>query len=593
MAVETRMRRKGGEFLISQIRPEDLFAPEDFSEEHQMIADTAERFVREELLPRLNEIEHQQFELTAGLLRKAGGLGLLAIEIPQQYGGLGLDKASSTLVFEKLGPVGSFAVAYGAHAGIGTLPIVYFGSEEQKSRYLPRLATGELVSAYALSEAESGSDALAAKCKALLHPDGDRWVVNGEKMWVTNGGIAGLFIVFAKVDGEDFSAFLVERDFPGVGLGPEEKKMGLKGSSTRTLQLQDVPVPLENLLGQRGKGHKIALNVLNMGRFKLGASCVGTARTALAEALTYTLERHQFGRPICEFGAIQEKLGEMAIRTWVGESMAYRTVGMIDRALNERDWDDSAQVLKGIEEYAVECSIVKVWSMEMLDFVVDEAVQIHGGNGYCQEYVVERYYRDSRINRIFEGTNEINRLLIPGMLLRRAQKGELPLIEASQRVFADLASLDLDPAPTNELGRQGLRVEQAKKAALLVAGLAVQKYGERVTDEQEVLLSVADMVMEVYGMESALMRLHRVTKSRPGREGFFGKMNSCYIQDAVERAHLWGKRVLAHLAEGDDQRVFLSALSRFCRSSPLPSIAYRRDIAATLLDRARAHLPPL
>ena len=369
--------------------------------------------------------------------------------------------------------------------------------------------------------------------------------------------------------------------------------MGLKGSSTRTLQLQDAEVPLGNLLGQPGKGHKIALNVLNMGRFKLGASCVGSARTALAEALGYALERRQFGRPICEFGAIREKLAEMAIRTWVGESMAYRTVGMIDRALQERDADDSVQVLKGIEEYAVECSIIKVWSTEMLDWVVDEAVQIHGGNGYCQEYAVERYYRDSRINRIFEGTNEINRLLIPGMLLRRAQKGDLPLIEASQGVFSELTSLDLGAAPTDELERQRLQVEQAKKATLLVAGLAVQKYGQQVAEEQEVLLSVADMVMEVYAMESALMRRCRVGKSRPEREEFFGAMVSCYLQDSVERVHLWGKKIVAHVSEGDDRRVFLSALSRFCRSSGNPSITLRRQIAATLVERAKAHLPPL
>ncbi|MFB3068311.1 MAG: acyl-CoA dehydrogenase family protein [Acidobacteriota bacterium] len=584
MESEVTARLKGGEFLIRASEPEDVFTPEDFTEEHQMIAATAERFVEEEILPRVEQIEHQDLELTVELLRKAAELDLLAIDVPEKYEGLGLDKPSSTIVAEKLSQVGSFAISYGAHCGIGTLPIVYFGTEEQKQKYLPKLAKGELLAAYALTEASSGSDALAAKSTAVLSEDGKRWVLNGEKLWITNAGFADLFIVFAKIEGKDFSAFIVERDFEGVKLGEEEKKMGIKGSSTRTLALQDASVPVENLLGERGKGHKIALNILNIGRFKLGAGCVGAAKTAISDCLGYALERQQFGRPIAEFGAIQEKLAEMAIRTWLGESIAYRTVGLIDRGLQAVDTDKPDEALKAIEQYAIECSILKVWGTEMLDFVVDEAVQIYGGNGYSQEYPVERYYRDSRINRIFEGTNEINRLLITGMLLRRSMKGELALIQATERIFSELTAFPEELDQAEKLGEEKRMVESAKSATLMVAGLAAQKYGEELTDEQEIVMAVADMTMEVYAMESGLLRVLKIAQSRPEGVQLYENLIQCYIHDAIEKIHLFGKKIVASVSEGDDQRTYLAALRRFCKHSLLPSIQMRRDIASRLLQ---------
>ena len=494
-----------------------------------------------------------------------------------------MDKPSSTIVSEKLSQVGSFAVSYGAHCGIGTLPIVYFGTEEQKQKYLPKLATGELLSAYALTEAGSGSDALAAKTTAVLSEDGKNWTLNGEKMWITNAGFADLFIVFAKIDGKEFSAFIVEREFEGVRIGAEEKKMGIKGSSTCTVGLEDAAVPVENLLGERGKGHKIALNILNIGRFKLGAGCVGAAKKAISDCVSYALERHQFGQPIAEFGAIQEKLAEMAIRTWMAESMSYRTVGMIDTGLHDVDMENPVEALKAIEQYAVECSIVKVWGSEMLDFVTDEAVQIYGGYGFSQEYPVERYYRDSRINRIFEGTNEINRLLITGMLLRRAMKGELALMQATEQIFSELTSFPEELDPTEKLSEERRMVENAKKATLMVSGLAAQKYGDQLTDQQEIVMAAADMTMEVYAMESGLVRVLKMAQNQPDRVEVYEKLVRCYIHDAIERVHLSGKKVLAAITEGDDQRTYQAALRRFCKHTMVPSIWMRRDIAARLL----------
>ena len=584
MTVGLEKHLKGGEFLIRESAPEDVFTPEDFTEEHQMIAETAQRFVDEELLPQAEQIEEQDLELTVELLRKAAGLGLLAIDVPEKYEGLGLDKPSSTIVSEKLSQVASFAVSYGAHCGIGTLPIVYFGTEEQKRKYLPKLANGELLSAYALTEASSGSDALAAKSTAVLNSDGKAWMLNGEKMWISNAGFADLFVVFAKIDGSDFSAFIVERGFTGVRLGSEEKKMGIKGSSTRTLGLENVPVPVENLLGEQGKGHKIALNILNFGRFKLGAGCVGAAKKGIDESVRYALDRHQFGRPIAEFGAIQEKLAEMAIRTWVGEAISYRTVGMIDGRLGEVDVDDPVQALKAAEEYAVECSMIKVWCTEMADFVVDEAVQIYGGNGYSQEYPVERYYRDSRINRIFEGTNEINRLLITGMLLRRAMKGELPLMQATERIFSELTSFPQQLDLEEGLAQERLIVENAKKATLLVAGLAVQKHGEDLAEQQEILMSLADMTMEVYAMESSLLRGLKIAAKHARSASLREKVIRCYVHDSIDKVHLAGQKVLAVVSEGDDQRTYQAGLRRFCKHGLVPTIWMRRDITRALLD---------
>ena len=591
MAAEVQAKLKGGEFLITASDPQDVFTPEDFTEEHQMIAQTAQQFVEQEILPRCEQIEDQDLDLMVELLRKAAAeLDLLAIDVPEKYEGLGLDKPSSTIVAEKLSRVGSFAISYGAHCGIGTLPIVYFGTEEQKQKYLPKLAKGELLAAYALTEATSGSDALAAKSRAVLSEDKKSWVLNGEKLWITNAGFADLFIVFAKIDGKDFSAFIVEREFEGVKVGSEEKKMGIKGSSTCILSLEEARVPVENLLGEKGKGHKIALNILNIGRYKLGAGCVGAAKAAIDDCLGYAAERQQFGRPIAEFGAIQEKLAEMAIRTWIGESMAYRTVGLIDARFREVDADDPSQALKAIEEYAVECSIVKVWGTEMLDFVVDEAVQIFGGNGYSQEYAAERYYRDSRINRIFEGTNEINRLLITGMLLRRAMKGELALMQATEQIFSELTSFPEELDPEERLAEEKRIVENAKKATLMVAGLASQKYGEALTDEQEIVMAAADMIMEVHGMESGLLRVLKIAQKGSKDLELYEKLIRCYIHDAIDKISLSGKKILGSVSEGDEQRTYLAALRKFCKHSLLNSIPMRRDIAAALLKAQEYNL---
>src|SRR5438876_5508912 len=432
--------KKGGSFLIEDSVPEDVFTPEDFSEEHVMIRNMTEQFVEEEVLPQQEKIENKEWDVTVSLLRRCGELGLLGIEVPQKYGGEELDKVSAMIVAEKLGRVASFAVSYGGHSGIGTLPIVYFGTEALKKNYLPALCKAEKFSAYALSEAGSGSDALAAKTTAVRSADGSCWILNGEKMWITNAAFADMFITFAQVDGKQFSCFIVEKDYPGVSTGAEENKMGLRGSSTRPLILNNAQVPIDNVVGEIGKGHHVAFNILNIGRAKLGAGAVGGAKTALNDAILYSKQRIAFGKPIASFGAIKQKLAEMAIRIWAAEGMVYRTAGLIDRGLEAVDMDNASQVLKAIEEYAVECSILKVFCSEVLDFAVDEAVQIYGGYGYSAEYPVERYYRDSRVNRIFEGTNEINRLLITGMLLKRAAAGHLPPYESAPRIVDEVMS---------------------------------------------------------------------------------------------------------------------------------------------------------
>src|SRR5438876_5648592 len=432
--------KKGGSFLIEEMAAEDLFTPEDFSEEQTMIRDMTEQFVEEEVLPQVEKIEHKEWDVTVGLLRRCGELGLLGVEVPEQYGGENLDKVSAMIVAEKLARVASFAVSYGGHCGIGTLPIVYFGKEEHKRKYLPPLCKADKISAYALSEAGSGSDALAAKTTAVRSADGSHWILNGEKMWITNSAFADMFITFAQVDGKQFSCFIVEKDYPGVSTGAEENKMGLRGSSTRPLILNNAQVPIDNVVGEIGKGHHVAFNILNIGRAKLGAGAVGGAKTALNDAVQYAKQRITFGKPIASFGAIKHKLAEMATRIWVAEGMVYRTAGLMDFGLEGIDVDDAAPVLKAIEEYAVECSILKVFCSEVLDFAVDEAVQIYGGYGYSAEYPVERYYRDSRVNRIFEGTNEINRLLITGMLLKRAAAGHLPPYESAPRIVDEVMS---------------------------------------------------------------------------------------------------------------------------------------------------------
>lgn len=582
-------RIKGGEFLLTDIPVEQVFIPEEFSEEHRMIAQTTEAFVKNELLPHVEEIEHQNFELTLDLVRKAGKLGLLAANIPEKYGGLGLDKMSGMLIMEKLAGVGSYNTTHGAHTGIGTEPIIYFGTEEQKRKYLPKLGTGEWIAAYALTEPGSGSDALGAKTRADLTPDGKYYVLNGTKMWITNASFADLFIVFAKVNGEQFTAFIVERQTPGFTVGKEEKKMGIKGSSTCALNLDNVHVPVENVLGEVGKGHKIAFNSLNLGRLKLAAGAVGGCKVAFNYALQYAKDRHQFGKSISEFGLIKHKLGEMIIRAWVNESMVYRTTKLIDEALEGIDVDNTQAQMDAIEEYAIECAINKVMASEALDYVVDEMVQIFGGNGYSQEYPAERAYRDSRINRIFEGTNEINRLLTTGMLLRRAVKGELPLIPAAKALRDELMAFPgLEEESDEVLAAEKKIVANSKKVALLLAGTAMQKYREALTEEQEIVGAISDTVMEIYAMESALLRTQKLIAQRGEAANAAPlQITRVYINDAIERIDAHGKRALAAMAEGDELKMLLAALRRLTKHTPINTVAARRYLADTMLQAGR------
>ena len=510
MATETRppvVAARGGSFLIEDRSFEDVFTPEDFTEEQRMIGQTAEEFMEKEMVPRLPEILALKYETTRELLRKAGELGLLGIEVPEEYGGMGLDKVSGCLVSEKSAKDGSFAVSFMGHTGIGTLPIVYFGTEAQKKKYLPKLASGEWISSYSLSEASSASDAMNAKAKAVLSPDGQHWILNGEKMWLTNAGFADVYITFAKVDGQHFTAFIIEKGTPGVSLGAEEKKTGIKGSSTRPLILQDAKIPKENLLGEIGKGHKIAFGILNIGRFKLGAGVTGGARMAMEKAIEYGKSRLAFGQPITTFGLVREKIAQMALLVYVSESLVYRTAGMIDKNLEGTPLNDPAEALKRIEAYDVECSMVKVWCSEMLDYVVDETVQIFGGAGFVEDYPAERYWRDARVNRIFEGTNEINRLLVPGRLMRRALKGELPVFEKAMALMDEFTA---GPATAVEddgfLAAEGRMVQGAKKVALMCLGLAAQKHAAALENQQELLGLFADIAMDVYALESAVLR---------------------------------------------------------------------------------------
>ncbi|MFN7971755.1 MAG: acyl-CoA dehydrogenase family protein [Acidobacteriota bacterium] len=582
---------RGGMFLVAPATPGDVFTPEDFSEEHRMIAETTADFVENDVMPNVEAIEHKDFDLQVRLMRKAGELGLLSVEIPERWGGLGLDKASAMLVAEKLARLASFSVTHGGHTGIGTQPIVCFGTDAQKGTYLPKLATGELLSSYALTEAGSGSDALGAKATARLTDDGKFYVLNGEKMWITNAGFADIFITFAKIDGDKFSCFIVEKGDPGVSTGKEEKKMGIRGSSTRTLVLTDALIPADRLLGLAGKGHQVAFNILNMGRFKLGAGCIGGAKTCLKDALLYASQRHQFGRPIASFGAIKHKLGQMAIDTWVGESMVYRTAGLIDTRLATVDKDDPKSVMAGIEEYAVECSIIKVYASEMLDRVVDHGVQIYGGYGYSEEYPAERYYRDSRINRIFEGTNEINRMLIPGMLVKRAMRGDLPLMPATQKVLEEVLSFPELGGDEDEgvLAAEAKLAGNGKKVALLVAGSAFQKYRDKLSDEQEVLIGIADVVMEAYAMESAVLRAQKLAARNAASETILDAVR-LFCVEATGRIEASARGVLAAIADGDTLRTQLAALRRFTKATPCNGVAIRRAVADRMLADGRSEL---
>lgn len=586
----TKPAIKGGSFLIESRAPNEIFTPEDLTDQHRLIAHTAEEFVEKEIVPRAKEMEEKKPGLLRELLKKAADLGLCSTDVPQKYGGLELDKISSIIVAEKMARNGSWATTLGAQAGIGILPIAFFGTEDQKARYVPKLASAEWSGAYCLSEATSASDALNCKARAALSPDGKHFILNGTKMWVTNGGIADVYVVFAKVDGEKFTAFIVERGFPGVSPGAEEHKMGIRGSSTTPLNLENVPVPVENVLGEIGKGHLIAFNILNIGRLKLGAGCVGGCKILLAEALKWAKEREAFGHKIADFGMIQEKLGEMVARIYAVESVSYRTTGMIDNLLEGIDQGAAtapAQILEALRQYAVECSILKVMGTETLHFVADETVQIFGGYGYSSDYEVEKAYRDQRINRIFEGTNEINRLLITDMLLKRSMKGELAMIPAAKKLLDEV----LGSAPGEEteddlpFAAESRLLEGAKKVALLVAGSAVQRYLQALADEQEVVGIISNLVMEVYAMESALLRtMKKMAASAPDACATEYDATRAYLYAAADRMELDARRALARVAEGDTLRTQLALLRRFLRRTAPDTIELRRRVAKRALD---------
>jgi butyryl-CoA dehydrogenase len=575
---------KGGAFLLEDLRPEDIFVPEDFSEEQKQIAKTAAEFSRNEVMPATDEIEAKNFALTRKLLRKAGELGLLAVDIPEAYGGLELNKVTSALVAESLNGNASFSVTFGAHAGIGTLPIVWYGTEEQKKKYLPKLASGEWVAAYALSEASSGSDAMNIRTRATLSSDGAYYVLNGEKMWISNCAFADLYTVFAKIDGEKFSAFLVERTTPGLSIGAEEHKLGIRGSSTCPLILSDCKIPAENLLGEAGKGHHIAFNILNFGRFKLGAACLGGARISLEHGIAYAKERKAFGKSIADFGLIQEKIADCAAGIYAGESLAYRTIGMIDAALagiDQHAAGSSREVQKRIEEYAVECSILKVWGSEMLDRVVDHIVQIYAGYGYVEEYPAARAYRDARINRIFEGTNEINRLIITGWMLKRAMSGQLALLPAIKRVMDDIMLPRMSlPSTEGPLGTERAMLFNAKKSALLVAGAASQRHLTDLQDQQEIMGALADCIIETYALESCLLRTEKLIANRGAAAASNAvAMTKLYAARALEVIERSAKRVLAAVAEGDTLRTQMAILRRLMKYEPANTITLGREVA--------------
>jgi len=578
---------KGGAFLIEERTPEEIFTPEDFTEEHRMIAETTRQFIDNEVSPRIEELEKHDWKLSRELIGKAAELGLIGANIPEEYGGLGLDQTSGALIGENIGRSASFATTLGAESGIGLLPIVYFATEAAKQKYLPRIAAGELVTAYALTEAGAGSDAMAGKATAKLSDDGKEYIINGEKMWITNGGFADIFIVFAKVDGDKFSAFIVERQ-PGLTSGAEEHKMGIKGSSTTALVLSDVRTPVENLLGEVGKGHKIAFNILNIGRFKLGAMCVGGMKLMVHESVRYANERQQFGKSISSFGAIKAKLGEQAIQTWVGESMIYRTLGMIEAGIGAVDSNDLDARLRAIEEYAAECSIIKVALSEYCNYVADEMVQIFGGYGYSADYPAERAYRDSRINRIFEGTNEINRMLIPGRLMKNAMSGRLALLPAAQALMDEVLSPQMSGFDDDDslLAAEQKLTTNAKKVALMTLGTAAQKYMMKLADQQEILMGIADIIMDTYAMETAILRTRKLVaaKGESASERYLD-MTRVFCNDAVERIEARAKNTLSGMAEGDELRTLLAALRRFTKLQPMNTIAARQRIADAMIEK--------
>ncbi|HEX2918217.1 MAG TPA: acyl-CoA dehydrogenase family protein [Edaphobacter sp.] len=587
----------GGSFLISNPTPLDCFFPEDFTEEQRQIAQTTSEFALNEVVPASDAIEAKDFSVTRRLIKQASELGLTSVDVPEEYGGLEMDKVTSAIIAENIAKQGSFSVAFSAHVGIGTLPIVWYGTPEQKKRYLPKLASGEFIGAYALSESTSGSDALSARTLAVLADDGQTYTLNGEKMWITNAGFADLFNVFARckvTEGKDagkerLTAFLVERGTPGLTVGKEEHKLGIRGSSTCPLILTDCKVPAANLLGEVGKGHRIAFNILNVGRYKLGNAAVGAARTALGHAIRYAKERKAFGKAIAEFGLIQEKVANAAVGIFVGEALSYRTVGMIDAALASVDKQDATAIQGAIEDYAVECSIVKVWDSEMLDQVVDDFVQIFGGYGYVEEYPAERAYRDSRINRIFEGTNEINRLIITGWLMKSATSGKLALTPAVKQLMDEVMA-----GPVEREEREGPLAEAyavlaaAKKLVLFAAGVATQRYMQQLADQQEVMAEIANMVIELYAMESGVLRADKIG-GRGGAE-IARAMAQIYCETAMDRLEVSARRIVAAAAEGDMMRTQMTILRRIAKHDPADTIGLRRQVAQHVLRAGRYSL---
>ncbi|MFJ7728422.1 acyl-CoA dehydrogenase family protein [Neobacillus sp. NPDC097160] len=588
---ETKKIVIGGSFLIEDLSYEDIFTPEDFSEEHLMIAQTAADFVEKEVAPQLENLENHEFDRTVKLLKKMGELGLLAVDVPEEFDGLGLDKVTSSVITEKMSGAGGFSLSYGAHVGIGSLPIVLFGNDEQKKNYLPALASGEKIAAYALTEPGSGSDALGARTTAKLNVAGTHYILNGEKQWITNAGFADVFVVYAKIDGEHFTAFIVERDYPGVSTGAEEKKMGIKSSSTRTLILEDVAVPVENLLGEYGKGHVIAFNILNIGRYKLAVGGVGGSKKAFEMTVKYANGRKQFKTPISSFNLTKEKFGTMASKIYAAESSVYRTIGLYEDnqgKLSTEDAKDLKKVAGSIAEYAIECSVNKFFASEVLSYVVDEGVQIHGGYGFMQEYPIERAYRDARINRIFEGTNEINRLLVPGTLVKKAIKGELPLFQKAMALQEELMMLMPEEPGDEPLAQEKYLVKNAKKIALLSAGLAAQKFGKALEREQEVLANIADIVSAVYAMESVVLRTEK-SIAKDGLEKSKQKLlyTQIFCQEAFNEIEATAKETLVAVEQGDTLRMMLSSLRKFTRHTPINVIAKKREAADVVIEAER------
>jgi alkylation response protein AidB-like acyl-CoA dehydrogenase len=589
MQISTSALLRGGAWLIEATDARDVMTPERVTDEHRLIGATTQQFVEQEVLPVLDRLEQHDWDLARELIRRCGDLGLLGVDVPEAYGGVNLDKVTSLVVSERMASAASFGATFGGQTNLTLLPLLMFGTDAQKEKYVPRLLSGELVGAYCLSETGSGSDALGARTRASRQADGS-FLLNGEKMWITNGGFADIFIVFAKVDGEHFTAFIVERAFGGVSSGKEEHKMGLHGSSTTAVIFQDARVPAENVLGEIGKGHKVAFNVLNFGRFKLGGMCSGGSRAAIGEAATYAGARKQFGQPIATFGAIRYKLGEMVVRTYAIESLVYRVAGMIDARINGQeggtahDGKDGSTVLAVLEEYAVEASIAKVSGSEVLNYVLDENIQIHGGNGFVRDYPAERHFRDARVNRIFEGTNEINRLLIPGMLARRALKGDVPLIAAAKALQDELLGPpSLGASDDSPLAEERRAVEAFKKTALMILGLAMQTYGQKLGDQQEVLINAADIIIDVFSAESAVLRA--LAQADGSQRSLHVDAARVFVNDAAMRVDASARQALAAMTQGDTLRTMLAGLRRLLKFSPIDTVTLRRRLADAAVAR--------